>query len=157
MAIDLSLRKLNVEQRVQLVSCFYTAYSIDKKELSFSFCPMKKGIKFPLSYRTDKACGRFVEIIHKDIMQKTARFLSNARVISLMFDGATDFSIFENEIVYSRFVYNGIYKILLVKIQDVKITHTAGVLEAIETSLDSLHDNLNWKEKLIATGSDGQM
>lgn len=90
-------------------------------------------------------------------MQKTARSLSNARVISLMFDGATDFSIFENEIVYSRFVYNGIYKILLVKIQDVKITHTAGVLEAIETSLDSLHDNLNWKEKLIATGSDGQM
>lgn len=72
----------------------------------------------------------------KILCKKTARSLSNARVISIMFDRATDFSICENEIVYSMFVYNGISKILLIKIQDVKLTHTAGVLEAIETSLD---------------------
>lgn len=29
------------------------------------------------------------------------------------------------------------------------------MFEAIETSLDSLSDNWNWKEKLIAIGSDG--
>lgn len=72
-----------------------------------------------------------------------------------MFDGATDVSICENEIVYARFVDNVIPKYLFVKIQDVKHAHAAGVLEAIETSLDSFNDNWNWKEKLIATGSDG--
>lgn len=61
----------------------------------------------------------------------------------------------QNEIVYARFVENGIPKNLFVKIQDVKHAHAAGVFEAIETSLDSLSDNWNWKEKLIATGSDG--
>lgn len=44
---------------------------------------MKNGIQFPVSYRTDKACGRFNEFMHKDIMQETARSLSNARVISI--------------------------------------------------------------------------
>lgn len=98
---------------------------------------MKNGIQFPVSYRTDKACGRFNEFMHKDIMQETARSLSNARVISIMFDGATGVSICENEIVYARFVENGIPKNLFVKIQDVKHAHAAGVFEAIETSLDS--------------------
>lgn len=72
----------------------------------------------------------------KILCKKRPDHLSNARIISIMFDRATDFSICENEIVSSMFVYNGISKILLVKIQDVKLTHTAGVLEAIETSLD---------------------
>lgn len=81
-------------------------------------------------------------------MQKTARSLSNARVISIMFDGATNVSICENEIVYARFVENGIPKNSFVKFQDVKHAHAAGVFEAIETSLDSLSDNWNWEEKI---------
>lgn len=39
---------------------------------------MKNGIQIPLRYRTNKACGRFIEFIHKNIMQETARSLSNA-------------------------------------------------------------------------------
>lgn len=41
-----------------------------------------------MKFSTDKACGRILEFIHKDIMQKTTRSVSNAQVISLMFDGA---------------------------------------------------------------------
>lgn len=72
-----------------------------------------------------------------------------------MFDGATNVSICENEIVYARFVDNGIPKFLYMKIQDVEHVHVAGVLEAIEKSLDGIQEEWNWKEKLIATGSDG--
>ncbi|XP_056001881.1 zinc finger protein 862-like [Ostrea edulis] len=72
-----------------------------------------------------------------------------------MFDGATDVSICKNEIVYARFVDNGVPKVLYVKIQDVEHAHAAGVLEAIEKSLDGIQEEWTWKEKLIATASDG--
>lgn len=116
---------------------------------------MTNRVEFPTSYRTSKACSRFMEYIYNDIKQETARSLSNARVLSIMFDGATDVSICENEIVYARFVDNGIPKFLYMKIQDVEHVHAAGVLEAIEKSLDGIQEKWNWKEKPIATGSDG--
>lgn len=74
---------------------------------------MKNGIQIPLRYRTNKACGRFMEFIHKDNMQETAGSLSNARVISIMFDGATDVSICENEMFMPGLLRMGYLKICL--------------------------------------------
>jgi hypothetical protein len=52
------------------------------------------------SYQTDKACARFVPHIAEFIRQGVRESLSNAKALSIMFDGATDSSVSEVEIVY---------------------------------------------------------
>lgn len=44
---------------------------------------------------------------------------------------------------------------MYVKTQPVKHAHADGILEAIETSMDSIDPGWEWKHRLIATGSDG--
>lgn len=50
---------------------------------------------------------------------------------------------------------DGIPRNKYVKTQAVKHAHAEGVLEAIETSMDSIDPGWDWKRRLIATGSDG--
>lgn len=42
--------------------------------------------------------------IFKDIQEVSDDLMNKARVISIMFDGATDVSVCENELVYARVV-----------------------------------------------------
>lgn len=69
-----------------------------------------------------------------------------------MFDGATDVSVCENEIVYAQVVVEGVPHCVYIKTQPVEHAHAEGVLGAIETAMSSVDD---WKNKLIATGCDG--
>lgn len=104
--MDVSISRLNKEQKEQFLACFNTAYLIAKMELSFLLYPKlldlqeKYGVKLPNSYHTDQASRRFMGYIHDDMKQQTHASLHNSRVLSIMFDGATDVSPSEKEIVY---------------------------------------------------------
>lgn len=161
--IDVAIRRLNEEQKSQLTACFNTAYFIAKEELPFTLYPsllslqQKNGVILPNSYRTDQACRRFIEYIYDDIQTESRCLLTNARVLSIMFDGATDVSVSENEIVYARVVEQGVPRNVYVKINSVAHAHAEGVLGAITSAMDSVtvEPAWDWKQKLIATGSDG--
>ena len=112
--MDIAIRRLNEDQIKQLTVCFNRAYFTAKEELQFTLYPKllplqeKNGVSLPSSYQTHKACRRFMEFIDKDIQANPKTLLKEANVFSILFDGATDISISENEIVYARIVEEGI-------------------------------------------------
>lgn len=57
--------------------------------------------------KSDKACARFAPYIAESIRDDILESLRDARALSVMFDGATDCSVSEVEIVYSRVLKNG--------------------------------------------------
>ena len=159
--MDVAIRRLNDDQAEQLQVCFNTAYFVAKEELPFTMYPsllllqQKNGVLIPNRYGTDQACRRFMKYIFDDIHEQNRTLVKNSRVLSIMFDGATDVSISENEIVYARIVDKGVPRNIFVQITAVKHAHAEGVLGAIESSMNSIDPGWDWKQKLIATGSDG--
>lgn len=52
--------------------------------------------------------------------------MNDSNVLYIMFDGATDVSLSENEIVYARVFRNGIPQIVLIEIKSVKHAYAEG-------------------------------
>ena len=151
--MDIAIRRLNEDQIKQLTVCFNTAYFTAKEELPFTLYPEllslqeKNGVSLP--------SRRFMEFIDKDIQANPKTLLKETNVFSILFDGATDVSISENEIVYARIVEEGIPRNVFVNICAFEHAHAEGVLRAIESAMDNVDPGWEWKSKLIATGSDG--
>ena len=109
-AMDLAVRRLNEDQLQKLAICFNTAYWIAKNELPFTLYPSvlelqtANGVDLAESYKSDNACRRFMPFIYKDVQSVGEDSMKQARVLSIMFDGATDVSVCENELVYARVV-----------------------------------------------------
>ncbi|XP_014669372.1 PREDICTED: uncharacterized protein LOC106810507 [Priapulus caudatus] len=157
-AMDLAIRKLNEDQLQKLSVCFRSAYWIAKNELPFTLYPsvlelqQVNGVELAASYKTDNACRRFMPFIYKDLQSVSEDVLNQSRVLSIMFDGATDVSVCENELVYARVIEDGVPKCVYVKMKAVEHAHAEGVLGAIEGAMSNIE---GWKDKLIATGCDG--
>ena len=62
-----------------------------------------------------------------------------------MFDGATDVSVTEHELVYTRVLQNGKPQNVYVKFQPVQHAHADGVMAATDTAMNST-GTPNWKE-----------
>ena len=67
----------------------------------------KNGAKMETQYKTDNTCRRFVEYIYDDVMRPTFGLLGTCQMMGIMFDGATDKSVSEMELVYARAIING--------------------------------------------------
>ena len=109
-AIDLAVRRLNEDQLQKLAICFNTAYWIANNELPFNLYPSVlelqtvNGVDLAESYKSENACRRFMPFIYKDVQNVGEDSLKQARVLSTVFDGATDVSVYENRLVYARVV-----------------------------------------------------
>ncbi len=88
--------------------------------------------------------------IRDDLKEK----VRNARVISICYDGATDCSVTEVEMVYVRLLDNGMPRSFYLKIVDVEHAHADGVYTAVNSAFEDL-GMPDWKEKTVAAGSDG--
>ena len=75
--------------------------------------------------------------------------------MTVLYDGATDASISEVEIVYCRISQSGVVKELFCALEDLKHAHADGVFAAIESAMEVNMEMPNWKEKLVGAGSDG--
>ena len=107
---------LKIDKSVQeeLIKLFNTAYFIVLNEMSFKTFPdliklqAKNSNCFSGKYANDQACRRFVHFIHKEIENPIYQKIRDANVISVLFDGSTDSSVKEIELVYVRLLENGI-------------------------------------------------
>ncbi len=72
----------------------------------------------------------------------------------MLYDGATDSSITEVEIVYIRFLQHGSPKDVLVGLQELEHAHADGVFEAITRAMEDFIGP-NWLDKVVGIGSDG--
>ena len=74
-------------------------------------------------------------------------------MIAVLFDGATNCSILEVEIVYTRIVKDGHVREFFTSLEDIQHANAEGVFQAVERAL--LKEEPNWKDKIIGAGSDG--
>ena len=101
---------MNEQEEGAMMHLFNTAHFIVKEESPFSCYPKlivprwghKNGAKIGTQYKTDHACRRFVEYIYDDVMRPTFGLLSTCQMMGIMFDGSTDKSVSEMELVYAR-------------------------------------------------------
>lgn len=160
--MDRALRALSESNKNIMLKLFNTVYFILKYEEPFTALPrllslqIKNGSELGklLSYRSDQACRRLCKVIADDIREPLIESVRSADAISLMFDGATDASITEVEIVYVRYVENGLPVTTYLSLQSVAHAHAQGVFDAIEKAFDDngIH---NWRDKVVGVGCDG--
>ena len=68
---------------------------------------LKNGGKMGGQYQSDKACRRFIGYIYEDVMTETLFHLRTCTIFGIMFDGATNKSVTEMELIYARLVVDG--------------------------------------------------
>ncbi|XP_052778454.1 zinc finger protein 862-like [Mya arenaria] len=160
--MDAVLNRLSDEEAALLKQKFNTAYFVMHHEMPWTVYPnllklqVKNGsnINFLKSYQSDKACSRFGGYIAQAVREPIQAALQEAKSISVMFDGATDCSVSEVEIIYCRLVKDGVPREYFVGLQELEHAHSNGVFSAINEAMIKFgcHD---WLDKLVGAGSDG--
>ncbi|KAM3850348.1 zinc finger protein 862-like [Diretmus argenteus] len=157
-----AIRQLNAANYEILVKLLNTAYYVLINEEPFTSLPHLLELQIKnssdlqrlTSYKSDQACRRLTPYIADTIRQSIVTSLRNSTAISILFDGATDNSVQEVEVVYARYVNNGEPKTVFFSLQPVKHAHAQRIYEAIEQAfVDNRIDD--WKEKLVGMACDG--
>lgn len=65
-----------------------------------------------------------------------------------MYDGSTDTSVSDVEIIYVRLLQDGYPKNYFVELVDLVHAHAGGVFTAIDTAMNN-HGNVQWKGKVV--------
>ena len=160
--MDRIIQKLGQQNKQLIIKLFNTAYFVIHHEMPFTSFPdmlslqIKNGsdLKRLISYSTDMACRRFTAYIVKALREPIIQSIANVNVLSIMFDGATDSSVSEVEIIYCRFLEHGQPRDVLVGLTDIEHAHAEGVFEAIDRAMRSFAGE-DWISKLIGAGCDG--
>lgn len=97
---------------------------------------------------------RFAPYISDAIREPIREKIANCKALSIMYDGATDCSVSEVEIVYCRMLDNGYPKDFFVGLEELEHAHADGVFSAIDKAMTD-YVSIHWKEKLVGAGSDG--
>ena len=92
--------------------------------------------------------------IADDIRQPILDAIRDAHMFSVLFDGATDKSVTEVEVIYIRLLSQGQPKTFFLSLQPVEHAHAQGVYEAVERAFIA-NGIENWREKLVGIGCDG--
>lgn len=160
--IEQGLRNMECAVQEKLIKLFNTAYFVAKEEMPFSsfkgLCGLqiKNDVELGKTYFNDHACKNFIEssaeILKADLSEK----LNNAspRFFSAMADGSTDSGVVEQELLFVRFLYNGLPVNRFLTVQSVKHADADGILHAIGNGFNYA-SVVNWKDGLVGFGSDG--
>ncbi|XP_022808200.1 zinc finger protein 862-like [Stylophora pistillata] len=158
--IDAELLRLEKDTVAKMEKLFNTAYYVCYLKMPFSSFPhlcslqTKNGLVLGQTYRNDHGCKEFCKHISQVMKEEQAAIIKNARFLSVLADGSTDFSVTEEEIVYVRCALPSAETITFyVGLKEVPSAKAPGILHAIETVMDEKDEH--WKEKLISTGTDG--
>lgn len=96
---------------------------------------------------------KFAPYISDAIREPIREKIANCKALSIMYDGATDCSVSEVEIVYCRMLDNGYPKDFFVGLEELEHAHADGVFSAIDKAMTD-NVSIHWKEKLVGAGSD---
>ncbi len=161
--MDDVMQRLGEENREVLVKLFNTVYFILQEEMPFTSLPrliklqQKNGSALDrlISYCSDQACRRIAIHIAEQLREEMMEGVRNAKFLSLCYDGATDVSVAELEVIYIRYLNtHGTPVSNFMKIVDVEHAHADGVYSAIDRAFTDI-GLPEWKDKVIGAGSDG--
>ncbi|XP_063951982.1 zinc finger protein 862-like [Lytechinus pictus] len=151
------MEKHRFEQMNRLMS---TAYFIVKEELSFRTFPsivelqIKNGLSLGSMYSSDNACRRFVDFIYNDIMEPIFHEVRSAKHTSILVDSSTDSSNRDLELMYARYLKNGVPVNVLIGLQELEHANAPGHFNAIKLALEAISFD-NWQSSIVALGTDG--
>ena len=160
-----STKKLNMNSQTQekLINIFNTAYFISKENFSFAKFPelscrlqMKNGLDLGETYLNDHRCKEFIQAI-SSVMRNDLNNMINARrpfLFSCMADQAIDCGVIEEQIIFIRRIENGLAVNNYATVQGVEKSDAEGVKASIVNDFKHVGIN-NWREGLVACGSDG--
>ena len=139
---------------------FNIPYFITKHERPFSdfkdLCKLhvKNGLSLGETYINDKGCRVFVEAIDGVMKEDESQLVNKQGFISVMADSGTDTSNKDLELVYVRFLENGLLVNKYVAVVELKNADANGVIASINTGMVQFGLE-NWKSQTVAFGSDG--
>ena len=105
-------------------------------------------------YQNDNACRRFTKYLCNDVMSTTFNEITNCSMMGIMFDGATDWSVCEVELVYVRYVIGGQARNQYLRCQPIEHAHADGIFGAIDQAFRDVGVE-NWRSKVVGVGCDG--
>lgn len=98
----------------KMVKLFDICYHIAKHELPFTFYPFlaklekRHGVELGFTYQNPVQAHTFTEFLAEDIRDKVDEAVQKARYISILIDGSTDRSTSEKELMYVKYLEDGI-------------------------------------------------
>ena len=155
----ITLRKLTQYTVNQLSIKFRNVHYLCKKARPFSdysdLCSLSEsqGQDVGSTYRTNKAGTKFAECIAEDARNTIRTEIDQTKFISVIFDGTTDCSYQEAEIIFIHTCRNGVIKVYFSLVKNVPSGNAETVCAIMEEGLSSLCKN--YKSKLVGTGTDG--
>ena len=160
--IQQGLRNMECAVQEKLIKLFNTAYFVAKEEMPFSsfkgLCGLqiKNDVELGKTYLNDHACKNFIESSAEILKADLSGKLNNAspRFFSAMADGSTDSGVVEQELLFVRFLDNGLPVNRFLTVQSVKHADADGILHAIGNGFNYA-SVVNWKDGLVGFGSDG--
>lgn len=132
---------MSAEKKCQLDILFNTSYWIAQEGIAFnkfaSLCKLqaKNKLSVGVNYTNIMGCRMFIKAISETMSQSVEQDMKNARFLSYLSDGSTDAGIREQEIVYSRYVKDGVPVTKYLGIKQLEHAHAGGTLAAIEAVL----------------------
>ena len=113
----------------------------------------KKGIDIGRTYRNDKQAAAFSSYIAQHERQQFVSSVNNAKFLSVICDGATDSSVQEEEIIYTRVCHNGSITTGFLAIGSPERADATGIVKIITDSLNDAGIK-NWEKNIVGVGSD---
>ena len=147
----------------KLSKLFNSAYFISKENLAFAKFPelrklqMKNGVDLGETYLNDHRYKEFIQSISSVMKSDLHLQITSRRPLffSCMADQAVDCGVIEEEIIFIQTVENGLAVNKYAMIQGVEKSDANGVLaRGLEDGFEDIGIN-NWKDGLVACGSDG--
>ena len=160
--MNVALRNMEDASREKMLKLFNIAYFVAKEELPFTkfaklcFLHERNNLELGRTYFNDHACRLFIEHIANVMRSELCTKLKASRFFSVMCDGSTDSAVLEQELIYVRFIDNGLPVSKFVSIQELKSGDAPGIIMAIDAAFEFIgFDSSEWKERLIGFGADG--
>lgn len=132
------IQSLHKSTNEKVDKLFKTAHALAKKSRPFSDfswqCDLdkSKGLDVGSTYQNDKSCRVIIGAIANTEREKIAKFIEEAKFVTVMSDGSTDVSVIENEIIYLRFSIKGVVHVVFIAIVAVPKANSRGILNAIK-------------------------
>ena len=137
-----------------------TAYCIAKEEMSFlKMKPLlllqkKNGLDITPTYANHVRCGELISTIASVQRGEIKEKIESNNYISVMFDGATDYSANENEVVYVRHLEDGQPVNRLVGLTAAESATADGVVNCLNSTFAKFKLP-NWNDQLVGMCADG--
>lgn len=102
----------------------------DNHSLTTWLCDLNeaKGLNMGHTYRNDKRAREFVVVNATDVRIKVSNILTTSKCASLIYDGATDKSHEEAEVLYPRTATKGVVETKYVGIKNIPKADSHGIL-----------------------------